>query len=52
MNEKKQRKAPIPYEVGGMRILVGTYKKNGRIDISYKSSEMKKAFCREYIPVF
>ena len=45
------RRNPIPYQFCGMELKIGTFKANGRIDISYKSPDMKQAFTREYTPV-
>lgn len=47
----KLRKAPILYQYAGMNLLIGTYKSNGRIDISFRIPGTKETFVREYTPV-
>ena len=59
METPKSRKRPLEVSYGGLDLRVGTYKSNGRIDISHRcqfvapnpgkiSSEL---FTREYVPV-
>lgn len=48
---KRSRKNPIRVYYAGMELLIGTYKSNHRIDISYKAAGMKQTFTREYTPI-
>lgn len=45
------RHSPHVYPFGGMEIRVGTYKSNGRVDITYKAATAKKGYTQEYVPV-
>lgn len=50
MEEERRRKNPMLYPFAGMQLLVGTYKANGRVDISFKTHEMERVFTMEYKP--